>query len=208
MNKNVYIIDSNFEYDYLFKSLGFNLAGMLDEADLICFTGGEDVTPSMYGAYQHSLTYNNPIRDAVEKNIFNRYIDVPKVGICRGAQFLNVMSGGKMYQHVEGHTQDHYVFDVETTTEILCSSTHHQMMQAGRGAELVAYDARDKSFKREWFYNAEYRECVENAGIEVLFYRNTSSLCFQPHPEFVISYESYRECADYFDSLLSRFFNM
>src|SRR5687768_16963203 len=90
MNKGWLVWDTDFNYP--------------TNLDLICFTGGEDVTPSLYGEVKHPLTYNNPERDKHEVEYFNQFIGIPKVGICRGGQFLNVMSGGKLHQHILGHT--------------------------------------------------------------------------------------------------------
>jgi len=66
----------------------------------VVFTGGADVSPFMYGEKKLSVTCNDEHRDEQEKLFFERYTKVPKVGICRGGQFLNVMNGGKMWQHV------------------------------------------------------------------------------------------------------------
>lgn len=50
------------------------------------------------------------------------------VGICRGAQFLNVMAGGKMIQHVEGHaihgTHEIVVTDVYGGVKLIKSPLH------------------------------------------------------------------------------------
>lgn len=58
----------------------------IKEADLVLFTGGEDVDPSLYGHSKHPKTYSNLKRDLEEKKIFES-IDPNKqvcLGICRG----------------------------------------------------------------------------------------------------------------------------
>lgn len=62
------------------------LVEKLEDAQLVVFTGGEDVTPSLYGCKKHRTTYSNLKRDQDEQAIFNK-IDPKKqvcLGICRG----------------------------------------------------------------------------------------------------------------------------
>lgn len=98
------------------------------KADLIIFTGGKDVSPDYYGEVSHITTRTNPQRDAIEKSIYLACKKHNKLclGICRGAQFLTVMNGGKLIQHVSRHKSNHTItIDDE---EYLATSTHHQMM--------------------------------------------------------------------------------
>src|SRR5512138_3194140 len=110
----IYVVGGAYGYGKLFQEHGWEVVIDLDEADIACFTGGEDVSPNYYGEQKHIRTYSNPLRDSVEKSIFNVFMEkeIPMLGICRGGQFLNCMSGGKMYQHVSNHTCDHDMMDV------------------------------------------------------------------------------------------------
>lgn len=181
---NVMIVNGSYDYRRLFESLGHNIVSTLKEAQLVCFTGGEDVTPSLYGDEFHMYTGHNIRRDMEEKSIFDQAyaLNIPMVGICRGAQFLNVMSGGRMYQHVEGHTRSHYITDVQTGEQVYVSSTHHQMMMPSPEAVLVASSTLGGS--REWFDGQVAKRDVAKTDIEVVYYLRTNCLCFQPHPEF------------------------
>jgi gamma-glutamyl-gamma-aminobutyrate hydrolase PuuD len=82
----VYIECSSHAYMALFAALGHNIVRSELEADLVVFTGGEDVTPSFYGDKKHSYTGNSPERDEREAQLFNRCVErnIPMVGICRG----------------------------------------------------------------------------------------------------------------------------
>ena len=73
--------------------------------DIVQFTGGEDVSPYLYKAEPHTYTQFNPRRDAWEIEQFERAQQEGCVmaGICRGSQFLNVMCGGTLHQHINGH---------------------------------------------------------------------------------------------------------
>lgn len=203
-NKNVYIEDGNHQYKMLFIKLGFTVVSDPDNADIICFTGGADVSPHLYKDAAHRYTMSNTFRDAKEERLFAMAQDKGKkcVGICRGGQFLNVMSGGRMYQHVERHGHSHYITDHETGEVVYVTSTHHQMMMPGDGAQVIATSNLKGS--REWFDGQVARKDVADEDYEVVFYPATNSLCFQPHPEF--TGEDCEQMFNYFGSLLKRFF--
>jgi gamma-glutamyl-gamma-aminobutyrate hydrolase PuuD len=82
----VFIEHGNNQYRELFLSLGFGIASTVATANLVCFTGGSDVTPDMYGDKQHKYTGNDVYRDEKEKRLFEYCLNagLPMVGICRG----------------------------------------------------------------------------------------------------------------------------
>lgn len=199
--KLVYIVDGNHQYAELMKKLGYEQTDLIGYADLVLFTGGEDVTPALYGDKAHPYTGSNIARDAKEIKVFDFAVEhsIPMVGICRGGQFLNVMNGGRMYQHVEGHCRDHEITDAVTGERLTVTSTHHQMMMPASDAVLVAYSTLGES--REWYDKDIPCKDVSDKDIEVVYYGSTNSLCFQPHPEF----GGYPEMTNYFNSLLERY---
>jgi gamma-glutamyl-gamma-aminobutyrate hydrolase PuuD len=123
----VYVVGGNIEYVNFIKDV--ELVGNVKDADLVVFTGGEDVTPSFYGCEAHPSTYNNPDRDKYEKEIFDQIDPVKQVcyGSCRGSQFLCVMNGGLLVQNVNRHAigSTHAITDGKKMFQI--TSTHHQM---------------------------------------------------------------------------------
>ena len=77
--------------------------------DGICLAGGPDLDPVAYGALERhrELGPTNAEHDAFELAVA-RAADaagLPMLGICRGAQALNVARGGTLHQHVDGHRQ-------------------------------------------------------------------------------------------------------
>ena len=101
----------------------------LKEADIVFFTGGEDVTPSYYGCKKHKTTYNNPQRDAYEKEIFDSIRrDQLVVSVCRGSQFCCVVNGGKLIQNCDNHALwgTHEIINKNGDVYDI-TSTHHQM---------------------------------------------------------------------------------
>jgi putative glutamine amidotransferase len=86
---------------------------VLDGLDGLVITGGRDVDPAGYGQQPHPATdeaiADNRQRDAFEFALVDGAIrrGMPLLGICRGAQVLNVALGGTLHQHlpdVIGHT--------------------------------------------------------------------------------------------------------
>ena len=82
---------------------------VLDGLDGLVITGGRDVDPATYGQAPHPTT-DEPAsdRDAWEFALLERALErgLPVLGICRGAQVLNVALGGTLHQHlpdVVGH---------------------------------------------------------------------------------------------------------
>ena len=209
MNKNtVYIAHSSAAYIAMFTGFGFKVVSQAEEAAIICFTGGADVSPGVYGDAKHAYTQNDEFRDAKEAKLFKwaQENGVPCVGVCRGAQFLNCMSGGRMYQHVEKHCGDHSITDLSTGETIYVSSTHHQMIMPGKAAVMVAVGNQQGS--REWYDGQVFKRDVsgENGDAEVVYYPHTGSLCFQPHPEF--AGERYINMRSYFRDCIGRFLSV
>lgn len=201
--KHVYIEDGSAAYAALFKALGYAITTDFAEASLVCFTGGADVSPDMYGDKAHRYTQNDEWRDAKEERLFAEAWahNIPMVGICRGGQFLNVMSGGRMYQHVEKHTRSHHIVDTRTGETIYVSSTHHQMIMPSPNGVLIA--TAGLGGEREWYDGEIARKDVSKEDIEVVWYPHTKALCFQPHPEFISP--EYAGMLKYFGSLLKEF---
>jgi len=198
--RKVFIVAGNQQYSDLFLGFGMTITEHLNEAHLVVFTGGEDVTPGMYGAKAHPSTYNSIRRDEYESAIFEhcKLAGIPMVGICRGGQFLNVMNGGAMYQNVSRHTNDHVIIDSTTNERVFATSTHHQMMKPSSKGILVVFSGLGGN--RQWYEGQDYYEDMSDLDIEVVFYPETCCLCFQPHPEF-----GEQPLKDYFLSLLTRY---
>ncbi|MEO7273288.1 MAG: gamma-glutamyl-gamma-aminobutyrate hydrolase family protein [Vicinamibacterales bacterium] len=76
------------------------LIGLLDG---LLLTGGGDVDPVLYGEDRHETIEDaEPGRDEFEIDLARRAVteDLPLLAICRGAQVLNVASGGTLVQDI------------------------------------------------------------------------------------------------------------
>lgn len=185
------IMSHNHEVTKFFEKRGYDTlqySQRNDKFDGVVFTGGEDVTPYLYGEPKHKTTQCNLERD-LKENAFFRTLsnDIPKIGICRGAQFLNVMNHGTMWQDVTMHNRGSHL--AKSTYDpkgkpFTVTSTHHQMMKPHKDAWIMLTAnvcRRLESPGHVYLYDESNND---DEDIEAVHYLNTNSFCFQPHPEY------------------------
>lgn len=198
----VYVVGGGHQYIKMFFDAGFKGTRSIEDADIICFTGGEDVDPSLYNEKPIPGTRFNTNRDKFEAGIYGEALGrkKPMIGICRGSQFLNVMNGGKLWQDVNNHcVRGHPVVDVRTgEIKYDMTSTHHQQMIPAHDAEIIAVAELSTEKKNEG--TILNRPKPESDDMEVLWYPGSLSLCFQPHPEF-----QHGACRNYFLDLVDEY---
>jgi gamma-glutamyl-gamma-aminobutyrate hydrolase PuuD len=194
-------------YANMFLRMGWEVVTTVGQADLIQFTGGADVNPSLYGHAKHPTTMCDMARDLRDAQYFEmgKLLGKCMAGICRGGQFLNVSNGGELIQHVDGHAvgSTHLVVDSNTGATIEVSSTHHQMMLPSSKAVVVAV-ARESSYKlvfEEKEVDVQHKMLDD---IEVLYYDEYNCLCFQPHPEF----SEAKHCREYYFACLKNYLGL
>jgi|TARA_B100000768_G_scaffold173357_1_gene182549 putative glutamine amidotransferase len=139
-NDNTIILDA-----YTIK----NIDSILELADGIILTGGEDINPLQYNDTSNiklcgAINYS---RDTLERKLFDFAFKnkVPLIGVCRGMQMMNVASGGSLYGDIPSeigtsviHRNDgevmHEISIIDTCSLIfpismdtmLVNSWHHQ----------------------------------------------------------------------------------
>lgn len=152
--------------------------------------GGADLDPSFYGM-ERSVKCGFSDRMLDEESIARIQTaineGIPVIGICRGAQILNVVNGGVLVQHIDGHTKQHTIdlFNLEgilTHTSVKVTSTHHQMMVAHKDGHIIGKDPRPTTGVHWENVNEPYEYKYVT---EVVYYPKTKSLCIQPHPEWM-----------------------
>ena len=136
---------------------------LLDVADGVLFIGGKDYDPRSYGEAPHpetAMTRKRPDFDLCFARAALRR-DLPILGICAGCQLLNIVTGGKLVQHL-GNADEHTkgVFHTATVTasgffgralgaavgsRVTVNSFHHQAVDPehlGAGIRItgVAFD--------------------------------------------------------------------
>lgn len=95
--KKVFVVGNAKYYADFLKE--FTHVDKLEEANVVIFTGGEDVTPSIYGCKKHPRTYCNKFRDEEEKKIFEQIKENQLVlGICRGLRNVAHVKWGELLE--------------------------------------------------------------------------------------------------------------
>lgn len=162
-----------------------------DKDTTVLFEGGTDVNPVLYGEKRNSFTGTpDRERDAYESAIFHKASKAGAsfIGICRGAQFLTVLNGGKLIQDVTGHGTNH---------EILCvgghnfwvTSTHHQMCNPGASLDpnrdflVIGWSKTPKSVR--YVGSDDVPVVPPEVEPEIIWYPRTRSLAIQGHPEYL-----------------------
>lgn len=179
-------------YAQMLKSFGFKFTNNLEDADLVCFTGGADVHPRHYGQEKHPCTFSNPLRDENCLAIFERAkeLKVPMLGICRGSQFLCVANGGKLWQDIDGHTESHIALTTDGMTFPVTSTHHQEMIPSGGEIIMVAAPGNYRSFMNKEGVQRTIKAATPT--VEGVYWKDTNCLSIQGHPEFTTASQPFK----------------
>ncbi len=87
------------------------LKDYVDQLDGLVLQGGADLSPTSYGEDPIEPAWaGDRIRDDFERELLLEFVDArkPVLGICRGAQLINVAFGGTLYQDIPSqHASQH-----------------------------------------------------------------------------------------------------
>ena len=112
-----------------------DLESLLARLDGICLSGGPDLDPQAYGAPDRhaELGPTEPSLDAFELDLARAAIarGMPLLGICRGAQALNVACDGTLHQHLPGHRQSEPGAKATHEVEVLAGTQLAGLLGAG-----------------------------------------------------------------------------
>lgn len=163
----------------------------LDNVQGLILSGGHDVDPRFYGEEpKQKIGATLPERDHFDMRLLKLAEDngIPVLGICRGAQIINVAHGGTLYQdlsyrseetlkHMQGHSpslpthgmkvkENSKLATVLGKTEFRVNSFHHQLIKEVAPDLIATATAPD-------------------GVIEGLENKNGSVLAVQWHPEML-----------------------
>ncbi len=129
--------------------------------DGVIIGGGADIAVTLYDPLEVEVVPPDPERDAYEIEVIEHAIEenVPLLGICRGAQLLNVVMGGNLLRDVRGMRRPSHnrstvlptrsvdlargsrLADVIALERCKVNSLHRQAVdRPGHGLAVVAYD--------------------------------------------------------------------
>lgn len=163
--------------------------GLLERLDGVIFTGGPDVDPTFMGEEPiPELGITNRNRDLFEIALVRTAVakHVPILGICRGAQIINVALGGNVYQDLAS----------QYPGKIL---KHHQSAPGDQPTHFVSVNHDSKLFKTigdNVFVNSRHHQAIKDVPeglqivatasdgvIEAIENKDASVQAVQWHPE-------------------------
>lgn len=214
VNRKVFVVGA--QTDYANWCEFSELVSSVAAADLVIFTGGEDVNPMLYGEICHATTRFSFDRDVMESKCFHQAVELKKkiLGICRGAQLACVLSGGRLVQH----QVDTGYHTIHTKTyldkDIVVASDHHQSQFPW---ELPEEEYRILGWTQglsPFHLSGDGDEMVighkkaDGREVEICYYSKTQALAIQTHPEWLfpkrLTDKSAMESIVWFRSLLDR----
>ena len=183
------------KYDFdFYKEVEFvNTPKQLDNIDCLVLWGGVDIATEIYGETPNKfvMTKTKSPRDIHELGMIHAALkrNIPLLGICRGAQLLCCVAGGKLLQHIENHGHSHKVKLMDEGEAIInCNSSHHQMMLPPYNAKILAIGTEATMGINQW--NGVVNVQAPN---EVVYFPNINALGVQPHPEWDDSPEPFNQ---------------
>jgi putative glutamine amidotransferase len=112
----------------------------IDGVDGIIIGGGDDIGPDLYGGELGISARLDPDRDEFEVDLAIEALarDMPVLGICRGAQMLNVALGGTLDQNAwETYGEAAYIKTILPKREICVEADSHLARHVGTEPMLV-----------------------------------------------------------------------
>jgi putative glutamine amidotransferase len=180
------------------STFGATSPDQLDKDCALLLHGGEDISPSIYNekTNSHCFARDTPSkRDRVEIAFVTRALElnIPIIGICRGAQLICAMDGGSLVQHIVGHVGgNHPITIVDTHEKIKANSAHHQMLRLNRKHKniLIAISEDPVKGVGENDVVREYDHVPE-----IVYFPKMNALGIQGHPEWMPNSEFTKYCA-------------
>lgn len=202
-NRKIYVVGGSEGYANWMQGV---IVETMEEADLVVFTGGEDVDPSLYGKSAHPQTFFNRERDIDEMAEFLKAekLKKPMIGICRGSQFLCVMAGGILVQH-QRHPNWHPI-ETNDGRVIMVTSTHHQrqypwVLEEGSFKVIgwcnISPYSQGENDKDDLSGNPK-TPSEELEEVEICYYPKINALAIQSHPEIVYGRQD-KDCKTYIE---------
>ena len=137
-----------------------SVASIIEKIQGLLLSGGPDVDPFLYGEEpEKGIRRIDPERDRLEREIFFLAIEkgIPVLGICRGAQAINVFLGGSLHQDIktsikhwqfapDGHPthtifieKESLLYRITGREKLRVNTFHHQAIKdVGEGLKVCA----------------------------------------------------------------------
>ena len=173
----------------MFETNGWAPSIYMEKCDFLCLIGGIDVSPSLYGQEKCPETFCDLELDRRHLAYVKEFQDIKVkqrqpaniIGICRGGQLMNVHNGGSMWQDVDRHCKSHSC-EVSGMGSWNVTSIHHQQMIPGISGKVLG-KSWESTIKVKHGSKIHAKNLMTLEDPEIIWYPETRTLCFQPHPE-------------------------
>ena len=185
----VYVVGPSTGYSRFIKNR--ELVNNMEYAQVVLFTGGEDINPRLYNKPAHHSVYYSDRRDKMEVAAFEKIKPGQiAVGVCRGVQLFCALYGGILVQDCDRHCGCGRHTITDGTREFTVTSIHHQMqypydLPNGDYEVLFWSEGRSTYYKGDGIDAKKIREFGEPEV--TVYHRPGMPLCFgvQGHPEMM-----------------------
>jgi putative glutamine amidotransferase len=174
-------------------SQGLSISDLVQNLDGLVLQGGSDVSPKTYGEEAIRPEWQGDfVRDRYEMELVRAFLSEKKpiLGICRGAQLLNVAFGGTLYQDIQTQLPQ---ARVHRNWEIYDQNFH--TIRFAQGSSLEKLYPGVKSAKVNSVHHQAVKAlgkdlvaeayAVDDGVVEAIRYPGESyAFAFQWHPEF------------------------
>lgn len=166
----------------------------VSQLDGLVLSGGAHVHPGRYGQQSQVTARYDLKRDATDYELLEQaeQVGVPVLGICRGAQFINVFHGGSLCQNVTPlrvHTRHRpLLLPMQTVCLVSTSRLGQLMQQPVIGANRIHSQAIKRlghNLKVVAVDNDLFVQAIENTGDQWL-------MGVQWHPEYLLYHSGHR----------------
>lgn len=174
------------------SKLDYHYPDTMQKGDALVLEGGCDIQTSLYKEKPGRYTQmGNKVRDQNEISAFQAAVrrGAGIIGVCRGAQLITALLGGKLVQDVTGHNNDHSII-TDDGRVIQTSSLHHQMMLPGKiPHQVFAWSLGESTH----YLNGDDDDITDQMPMigndimepEIVWYPQVKALAIQGHPEYM-----------------------
>ncbi len=187
---------------------------ILRRLDGVLFSGGNDVSPKLYGETPHDIEdrgIDEP-RDTFEGELMRRAIaaHIPVLAICRGMQLLNVVRGGTLYQDIAKEVPTATMHEGRLIAEDFQHLAHELSIVPGSKLAQILHTTKIKS-------NTHHHQAIKNLGRGLTVNAEASDgiiegiedmrerfvIGVQPHPESLVAMNSPAKWKPLFDAFVA-----
>jgi putative glutamine amidotransferase len=162
--------------------------------DGLVLSGGTHVHPGRYGQEPQVSARYDKVRDTTEYHLLEQAesVGIPVLGICRGAQFINIFHGGSLCQNVtplRTNTRHRPLLLPMQTVRLVKTSRLGKLMRApGIGANRIHSQARKRLGK-----NLEVTAVDNDLFVQAIeSTRGQWLMGLQWHPEYLLYHSGHR----------------